>query len=208
MDATCSGFPVPDDAKPRCAWCLADPIYVRYHDDEWGETVHDDPKWFEMLILEGAQAGLSWLTILKRRAAYAKAYRGWNPAKVARFTDKDRARLLSDASGIIRNRLKVDASIANARAFLKAQDEFGSFDRYMWGFTDGKVLYPKKPPRTWCDLPTQSAESRAMSKDLRRRGFAFVGPVICYAHMQACGMVNDHLVTCFKYTVSTAANRK
>jgi DNA-3-methyladenine glycosylase I len=190
---------IPDDGKTRCAWCLTDPIYIPYHDNEWGDPVHDDRKWFEMLILEGAQAGLSWLTILKRRAAYTKAYRGWDVGKVARFGDQDRARLLSAESGIIRNRLKVDASIGNAQAFLKVQEEFGSFDRYMWNFTDGKVLYPRKPPKTWRDLPIESDESRAMSKDLRQRGFRFVGPTICYAHMQACGMVNDHLVGCYKY---------
>ncbi|NQU41776.1 DNA-3-methyladenine glycosylase I [bacterium] len=190
---------LPPDDKTRCGWCLVDPIYIDYHDLEWGTPVHDDRKWFEMLTLESAQAGLSWLTILKRREAYRRAYADWNVKKVAAFDEKDIERLLGDDSGIIRNRRKIAASICNAGRFIEVQKEIGSFDAYMWRFTDGRALYPKKPYRTWKELPTETEESRAMSKDLRGRGFTFVGPTICYAHMQACGLVNDHLKDCFRF---------
>ena len=186
-----------DDGKTRCAWCLVHPLYIAYHDDEWGTPLHDDQHLFEMLILEGAQAGLSWLTILKRRENYRRAYEGFHPEKVARYGAHDVKRLLADA-GIIRNRLKIEASIANARAYLKVQSEFGTFDEYMWQFTDGRTLRAARPPRTWKEIPTQTAESRAISKDLVKRGFRFVGPTICYAHMQACGLVDDHMEGCFR----------
>jgi DNA-3-methyladenine glycosylase I len=181
----------------RCAWANSDPLYVDYHDNEWGVPLHDDRKLFEMLLLEGFQAGLSWLTILKKRDAFRKAFSGFDPRKIARYTARDRTRLLGDA-GIVRNRLKIDAAVTNAQAFLAVQKEFGSFDRYIWGFTGGRTLRPKKRPRTVADLPCETDESRAMSKDLKRRGFKFVGPTICYAHMQACGMVDDHLAGCFR----------
>lgn len=181
----------------RCAWANSDPLYVAYHDDEWGVPVHNDRKLFEMLVLEGFQAGLSWLTILKKRDAFRKAFDRFDPRKVARYTDRDRTRLLADV-GIVRNRLKIEAAITNARAFLAVQKEFGSFDRYIWQFTGGKMLRRKKRARTWQNLPTESPESRAMSTDLKRRGFRFVGPIICYAFMQAVGMADDHLAGCFR----------
>lgn len=180
----------------RCPWCEGDPIYVDYHDKEWGVPVHDDKKLFEFLVLESAQAGLSWLTILKRRKGYKKAFANFNAEKVARYTSKDVARLLQD-TGIIRNRLKVEAAISNARGFLKVQEEFGSFDAYSWRFVDGKQIVNKR--RRLSQLPATSRESDAFSKELKQRGFKFVGSTIVYAHMQAVGMVNDHLVTCFRY---------
>lgn len=186
-----------DDRPPRCSWCLAHPLYVAYHDQEWGTPVHDDRRWFEMLTLEGAQAGLSWLTILKRRHAYARAFARWNARRVAAYDAADIARLMNDPT-IIRNRRKIESVITNARAFLAVQREFGSFDRYIWCFTKGRTLRPLTPPRTLRDIPSVSAESRAMSKDLQRRGFRFVGPKICYALMQACGMVDDHMEGCFR----------
>ncbi len=183
--------------RTRCSWANSDPLTVAYHDDEWGVPVHDDRKLFEMLLLEGFQAGLSWLTILRKRDAFRKAFSGFDPRKVARYTARDAARLLKD-KGIIRNRLKISAAISNARAFLAVQKEFGTFDAYLWHFTGGKALRPKRRARTVEELPSESPESRAMSKDLKRRGFRFVGPTICYAHMQACGMVDDHLAGCFR----------
>lgn len=180
----------------RCGWSEGDPIYVTYHDLEWGVPVHDDKKLFEFLILEGAQAGLSWLTILKRRSGYRKAFAGFNAEKVARFTSKDVTRLLQD-EGIIRNRLKVGAAISNAKTFLKVQEEFGSFDAYSWQFVDGKQKVNKW--KRLGQIPATSKESDAFSKDLKARGFKFVGSTIIYAHMQAVGMVNDHLVTCFRH---------
>jgi len=188
--------PSPTD-RPRCAWANAHPLYVAYHDREWGVPVHDDRTWFEFLVLEGFQAGLSWLTILKKRDAFRSAFDRFDPRKVARYTPRDVARLLRD-KGIVRNRLKIEAAIGNARAFLAVQQEFGCFDAYIWRFTGGNTLRRTRRARTWADLPTQSPESRAMSKDLKRRGFRFVGPTICYAHMQACGMVDDHLAGCFR----------
>jgi len=183
--------------RQRCAWADSDPLYAAYHDEEWGVPVHDDRTWFEFLVLEGFQAGLSWLTILRKRENFRKAFANFDPAKVARYAKRDVNRLLRD-KGIIRNRLKIEAAIANARAFLAVQNEFGTFDAYIWRFTGGKTLRRKRRARTWAELPTQSPESRAMSKDLRRRGFRFVGPTICYAHMQACGMIDDHLAGCFR----------
>jgi DNA-3-methyladenine glycosylase I len=181
----------------RCAWAsLADPLYLAYHDTEWGVPVHDDRLLFEFLILEGAQAGLSWATILRKRENYRKAFDRFDPSKVARYDARKVRSLLADA-GIVRNRLKIAAAIQNAKAFLAVQKEFGSFDAYIWQFVDGR---PKKNAwRTLKDIPAQTPESVAMSKDLIRRGFRFVGPTICYAHMQATGMVNDHTVDCFRY---------
>ena len=189
-----------DKARPtgsqRCPWCGEEPVYVTYHDEEWGVPVHDDRKLFEFLILEGAQAGLSWLTILKRREGYRRAYRGFDPQKVARFGASSVRRLLGDA-GIIRNRLKVEASISNARAFLAVQEEWGSFDAYIWSFVDGQPIQNRW--RSLSELPASTPLAETISRDLKQRGFRFVGPTVVYAHMQATGMVNDHLVSCFRY---------
>ena len=182
--------------KKRCPWCGEDPLYVAYHDREWGVPVHDDAKLFEFLILEGAQAGLSWITILRKRENYRRAFDGFDPKKIARYTAARQAKLLQDA-GIVRNRLKIAAAIGNARAFLEVQEAFGSFDRYIWGFTDGRTIVNRF--RTMDDLPATSSESDALSRDLKQRGFKFVGSTIMYAHMQATGMVNDHLLSCFRY---------
>ncbi|RLJ65391.1 DNA-3-methyladenine glycosylase I [Sulfurisoma sediminicola] len=182
--------------KPRCPWCGDDPLYVAYHDEEWGVPQHDERVLFEFLILEGAQAGLSWLTILRKRDNYRKAFDGFDPARVARYDDADVARLLADP-GIVRNRLKIAAAIANARAFLEVQREFGSFDAYLWGFVDGRPV--RNVWQSMGDLPATSAVSDALSKDLRHRGFKFVGSTICYALMQAVGLVNDHLAGCFRH---------
>jgi len=183
-------------SKSRCPWAGTDPLYIKYHDSEWGRPVHDDRKLFEMLTLEGAQAGLSWITILRKRENYRKAFGSFGPEKVARYDKKKIAMLMKDA-GIVRNRLKIESTVSNARAFLEVQREFGSFDKYIWRFVNGK------PERTsWKatkDLPSKTTASDAMSKDLRKRGFRFVGSTICYAFMQACGLVDDHLVTCFRY---------
>ena len=183
-------------AKQRCDWCGVDPIYVEYHDKEWGVPVHDDRKLFEFLILEGAQAGLSWITILKKRDGYRKAFADFDVNKVARFTEKKCEKLLQNP-GIVRNRLKVKSAVTNAQAFLKIQEEFGSFDKYIWGFVNGKPIINRF--RSVKNVPATSAVSDAMSKDLKERGFKFVGSTICYAHMQATGMVNDHTVDCFRY---------
>ncbi|MCY4121348.1 MAG: DNA-3-methyladenine glycosylase I [Acidobacteria bacterium] len=180
----------------RCPWATSDPLYVPYHDEEWGVPLHDDRRLFEMLVLEGAQAGLSWLTILRRRDAYRRAFDGFDPQTVAGYGPRDVERLLADA-GIIRNRLKIDSAINNARAFLAVQASCGSFDSYIWRFVDGRPTQ-----NAWTKLeevPAQTSVSNALSKDLRKRGFTFVGPTICYAHMQATGMVNDHLVGCFRH---------
>jgi len=184
------------DRKTRCAWCLSTPLYRQYHDGEWGVPLHDDRGLFEFLILEGAQAGLSWSTILNKRENYRKAYDGFDPEKVARYTERSVSRLLNDA-GIVRNQLKIRASIANARAFLKTRDEFGSFDAYIWRFVDGKPVQNKW--KTLSQLPARTALSDAISKDLKQRGFKFVGSTIVYAHMQATGMVNDHVVSCYRH---------
>ncbi|MFH2050388.1 MAG: DNA-3-methyladenine glycosylase I [bacterium] len=180
----------------RCKWCESDPIYIKYHDEEWGVPVHDDQKLFEFLVLEGAQAGLSWLTILKRREGYRKAFANFDVNKVARFTSKKIEKILSD-SGVIRNRLKVESAVNNARAFLKIQEEFGSFDRYNWRFVNGERIVNKW--KKLDQIPAKSKEAESFSKDLKQRGFNFVGPTIIYAHMQATGMVNDHLINCFRY---------
>jgi len=180
---------------PRCTWAKND-LAIRYHDEEWGVPQHDDQVLFEFLILEGAQAGLSWDTILKKRDHYRKVYAGFDPAKVAKFDAKKKAALLLDA-GIVRNRLKVDSSVTNAAAFLKVQKGFGSFDAYLWRFVEGAPLVHKR--KAMKDLPARSAESDALSKDLKKRGFRFVGTTIMYAYMQAVGMVNDHLVTCERW---------
>jgi DNA-3-methyladenine glycosylase I len=179
----------------RCHWATSE-LNIPYHDEEWGVPVHDDRKWFEFLILEGAQAGLSWDTILKKRARYREVLDGFDPEKVARYDAKKVRALLADP-GIIRNRLKIDSTITNARLFLKVQQEFGSFDAYIWRFVDGK---PRQ--NVWKAhgrVPASTPQSDAISKDLRKRGFRFVGSTICYALMQATGLVNDHLVTCFRY---------
>jgi DNA-3-methyladenine glycosylase I len=181
----------------RCAWAGADPLMVEYHDQEWGVPVHDDRVLFEFLILEGAQAGLSWSTILKKREAYRKAFNRFDPRKVARYGEEKIATLLENP-GIVRNRLKIRGTVRNAQAFLAAQQEFGSFDAYIWRFVDGR---PKQTRlRNMGDVQARTAESDAMSKDLAKRGFTFVGSTICYAFMQATGMVNDHLVSCFRHT--------
>lgn len=180
----------------RCGWCLKDSIYIKYHDEEWGVAVHDDRKLFEFLVLEGAQAGLSWLTILKRRNGYKKAFCNFDANKVARMNNKDVQKLLKNEE-IIRNKAKIECTISNAKAFLKIQEEFGSFDSYSWNFVDGKPIVNKR--KTLKDIPAISKESDAFSKDLKQRGFKFVGSTIMYAHMQAVGMVNDHLTSCFRY---------
>ena len=181
----------------RCLWAGTDPIYVKYHDTEWGVPLHDDQELFEFLILEGAQAGLSWITILKKRQNYRDAFDDFNPAMVAGYDTPKIKQLLSN-TGIIRNRLKIEAAIQNAKAFLDIQNEFGGFDAYIWGFVDGQTL--KNRWRTAADVPAMTPESVAMSKDLKKRGFKFIGPTICYAFMQATGMVNDHTVDCFRYS--------
>lgn len=189
--------------RKRCAWAgTSDPLYIEYHDQEWGRPSRDDRHLFEMLILEGAQAGLSWSTILHKRANYRRAYRGFDPKKVARFGAADRRRLLADA-GIVRNRAKVAASIDNARAFLEVQREFGSFARFAWSFVGGRPLVT--PRRTIRDVPARTPESDAFSKALKQRGFRFVGSTIIYAFMQAVGMVNDHHAGCFRRPAVTRA---
>ena len=182
--------------KTRCEWAGSDPLYTAYHDEEWGVPEHDDRRLFEFMLLDGAQAGLSWLTILKKRKNYRKAFDGFDPERVARFGERKVRALLANG-GIIRNRLKIRSAIQNAKAYLEVQREFGSFDAYIWRFVGGK---PKRNSwRTLREIPARTAESESMSKDLRRRGFTFVGPVICYAFMQAAGMVNDHVVSCFRH---------
>jgi DNA-3-methyladenine glycosylase I len=187
---------IPDD-RPRCGWGLSDPFYVAYHDLEWGVPVHDDRLLFEFLVLEGAQAGLSWSTILRKREGYRAAFAGFDVEEVAAFGPDDVGRLLAD-SAIVRNRLKIEAAITNARAFLEVQREFGSFDAYVWRFVNGETI--QNEWRALADIPAKTAEAEAMSRDLQARGFKFVGPTICYAHMQATGMVNDHTVDCFRWT--------
>ena len=180
----------------RCRWCGEDPLYVKYHDTEWGVPVHNDQKLFEMLLLEGVQAGLSWLTVLRRRENYRRAYDGFDYQAIAAYDETKIASLLAD-KGLIRNKSKIIASVSNARAFLTVQKEFGSFDAYIWRFVDGKTIQ-----NSWSNeglVPAVTDESRQMSKDLQRRGFKFVGPTICYAYMQAVGMVNDHIIGCYRY---------
>jgi DNA-3-methyladenine glycosylase I len=187
----------------RCAWATTE-LGVAYHDAEWGVPRHDDRVLFEFLILEGAQAGLSWETILRKREAYRAAFAGFDPAAVARFTARDVERLLGD-EGIVRNRLKVQSAVANARAFLSVREEFGSFDAYVWRFVGGSPVQNRW--RETKEVPARTSESDAMSKDLRSRGFNFVGSTICYAYMQAVGMVNDHLVSCFRHRPLAGSGR-
>jgi DNA-3-methyladenine glycosylase I len=189
---------VPEEGliKPRCAWVGDNPLYLAYHDEEWGVPIHDDRLLFEFLVLEGAQAGLSWLTILRKREGYRRVFAGFDPKRVAAFGAADVERLLTDP-GIVRNRLKVESAIANARAFLRVQEEFGSFDAYVWGFVGCGTIHNEWG--TMAEIPAKTVEAEHLSADLKRRGFRFVGPTIMYAHMQATGMVNDHTVDCFRW---------
>jgi DNA-3-methyladenine glycosylase I len=189
----------------RCSWTRTDPLMIDYHDTEWGVPLHDDRKIYEFLVLEGMQAGLSWLTILRKRENFRKAFRGFDPALVAKFGPRDMNRLMSDA-GIIRNRQKLEAAIVNAQKFLIVQEEFGSFDRYIWAFVGGKSIQHRF--KTDAEIPATSQESDQLSKDMKQRGFKFVGSTILYAHMQATGMVNDHLVGCFRYSSLTNDDRR
>jgi len=186
----------PNLQPARCPWCGSDPLYVAYHDEEWGVPLHDDRRLFEFLVLEGAQAGLAWITILRKREGYRRAFAGFEPARVAAFDGADVARLLADP-GIVRNRAKIASAIANARAFLAVQAEFGSFDAFLWDFVDGQPIV-----NAWTRLdqiPARSEVSDRLSRALKQRGFSFVGSTICYAHMQAVGMVNDHLTSCHRH---------
>lgn len=187
---------IADAMRPRCTWCGTDPLYVQYHDEEWGVPVHDDRKHFEFLILEGAQAGLSWITILRKREGYREAFADFDPIRVARYGNKEFARLMKNP-GIVRNRLKIEGAAKNARAFLAVQDEFGSFDNYAWRFVGGRPIQNRW--KQMKQLPARTPESDAFSKDLKKRGFTFVGSTIIYAHMQAIGMVNDHVTDCFRH---------
>jgi DNA-3-methyladenine glycosylase I len=180
----------------RCAWAGDDALYQKYHDTEWGVPVHDDQRLFEFLILEGAQAGLSWITILRKRENYRAAFDGFDARRIARY-DADKIESLLKDAGIVRNRLKIKSAVINAQQFLEVQDEFGSFDRFIWQFVDGATIQNKR--RSMADIPSSTPESDAMSKELKRRGFKFVGSTICYAHMQATGMVNDHTTECFRH---------
>ena len=182
--------------RPRCGWAEGDALYLAYHDTEWGVPVHDDARLFEFLILDGFQAGLSWLTILRKRENFRCAFDGFAAEKIARYGERKQAALMADA-GIVRNRAKIAATIENAKEYLKIREEFGSFDAYMWRFTDGATV--QNSFERIDEVPAQTAQSLAMSKDLRGRGFGFVGPTICYAVMQAAGMVNDHLLGCFRH---------
>ena len=182
--------------KIRCTWAGTDPIYIKYHDTEWGVPLHDDRKLFESLVLDGFQAGLSWITILKKRPNYRKAFDHFDPEKIAVYSSRKLKALLSD-KGIVKNKLKIEAAVQNARAFLVVKKEFGSFNDYIWQFTGGKTI--KNTRKKMAEIPAQTSVSEAMSKDLKKRGFKFVGPKICYAFMQAAGMVNDHVVDCFRY---------
>jgi DNA-3-methyladenine glycosylase I len=183
--------------KKRCAWCSDDPLYVSYHDTEWGVPVHDDRRLFEFLVLEGAQAGLSWLTVLKKRENYRKAFDNFEIERVAKYGHQEIDRLLLDP-GIVRNRLKIASAIQNAQGVLAIQEEYGTFDAYLWGYVNGSTI--QNSWTSMADLPSKSAGSDQMSKDLKKRGFNFVGSTICYSLMQAVGMVNDHLVDCYRYT--------
>jgi DNA-3-methyladenine glycosylase I len=191
------------DEKKRCPWCGTDPLYVRYHDTEWGVPVHDDQKHFEFLVLESAQAGLSWLTVLRKRENYRKAFDGFDFVKIASYDDKKLDELLLNP-GIIRNRLKLKASISNAQKFMDVVKEYGSFDNYIWSFTDHKTIYNHN--KTLSDVPAKTELSDRLSKDLIKRGFKFVGSTIIYAHLQAIGVVNDHLADCFCYTNQETKN--
>jgi DNA-3-methyladenine glycosylase I len=191
------------DESSRCPWCGTDPLYVAYHDTEWGVPVHDDTRLFEMLTLEGAQAGLSWRTVLVRRAAYQEAFEGFDPTRIVRFDEADVARLLGN-SGIIRHEGKIRATISNARAALELMDREGGFSPWLWNFVDGKPQINRFA--TLADVPAKTATSDALSRALKRAGFKFVGSTICYAYMQACGLVNDHLTTCFRHRELTPRN--
>jgi DNA-3-methyladenine glycosylase I len=195
---------VADNSKNRCPWCEGAELYRRYHDEEWGVPVHEDRKHFEFLVLESAQAGLSWSTILNKRENYRKAYRGFDPDTVARFGARDIARLLNDA-GIVRNRLKIESSVNNAKRFLEVRKEFGSFDAYLWGFVGGSPLVNRW--RTLSEIPAGTELSDRISKDLKARGFRFIGSTIIYAHLQAVGVVNDHLIDCYRYDELTGSPR-
>jgi len=192
-----------EPTRSRCTWCLGHPLYVGYHDEEWGVPEHDDDRLFEKIILDGAQAGLSWLTILKKREGYRRAFDGFDARKIARYSEKKIARLLADP-GIIRNRLKVNAAVTNARAYLKLREELGSFDQFLWQFVEGRTRQNRW--RALKQLPATTPESDTMGRALRERGFKFVGSTICYAFMQAVGMVNDHLVSCFRYQELSSAS--
>lgn len=194
-----------DAALVRCAWCGADPLYQAYHDTEWGVPLHDDRALFELLTLEGAQAGLSWLTVLKKREGYREAFAGFDPAVVARFTDADQARLMTNP-GIVRNRLKISSTIDNARAFLAIQAEFGSFDAWLWRFVDGQPIQNRLA--SLADAQASTPLSDALSKALKQRGFRFVGTTICYAFMQAAGLVNDHTTDCFRHAEVAALSSR
>ena len=186
----------------RCEWVPEDnPLYVAYHDEEWGVPVHDDRELFELLTLEGAQAGLAWITILRKREGYREAFAGFDPAAVARFTPRDVERLMAD-EGIVRNRLKIESTVNNAARVLELQEELDSFDAYLWSFVEGAPIVGNW--RTSAEIPAETAESRALSKDLKRRGFRFVGPTVCYAFMQAVGLVDDHVAGCFRRDASAA----
>lgn len=185
-----------NDSINRCAWCGNDPLYIRYHDDEWGKPIHDDYKLFEFLTLEAFQAGLSWITILKKRENFRKAFDEFDFNKIAIYDDHKIAELLSDA-GIIRNKQKIHAAVNNAKAFIRVRDDFGSFDAYIWGFIDNKPIINKW--KSLIEIPSRTGLSDLISADLKKRGFGFVGSTVVYAHMQATGMVNDHLVSCFCY---------
>ena len=191
--------------KNRCPWCGESKIYVEYHDQEWGVPVHDDRALFEKLILDGAQAGLSWLTILKKREGYRNAFDGFDAEKIAAYSQSDISRLLADP-GIVRNRLKIESAIKNARGYLDIRDEFGSFDSFIWRYVDYRPLQNSR--KSLSELQASSSESDMMSRDLKKRGFNFVGSTICYAYMQAVGMVNDHLVSCFRYNDIRRMSRK
>ncbi len=182
--------------KKRCSWCGTDPLYVQYHDEEWGVPVRDDEKLFEFLILETFQAGLSWITVLRKRENFRKAFDNFDYKKIAKYDEKKYDSLMQDA-GIIRNKLKIKATISNAVAFMEIQKEFGSFSDYIWGFTNGKVIQNKA--KSMSDIPSKTELAETISKDMKKRGFKFVGPTVIYAHMQATGMVNDHVVDCFRY---------
>jgi DNA-3-methyladenine glycosylase I len=193
----------PLHAQPvRCPWAGIDPVYCDYHDNEWGIPVHNDKKLFEMLILEGFQAGLSWITILKRREQFRKAFDNWDWDAIALYGNRKIAALMKDKA-IIRNRMKIESAINNAKRFIEVRKEFGSFDKYMWRFTGNRTLVPERPYKTWKNVPCRTNVSDSMSADLRKRGFTFVGSIICYSHMQAVGMVNDHVEGCFKCPATT-----
>jgi len=187
---------IKNDSKTRCAWVTDDPLYIHYHDTEWGIPIYDDRFLFEFLILEGAQAGLSWITILRKRENYRKAFNNFDAKKIVKY-DSEKVKALLQNEGIVRNRLKIAATIQNAKCFLEVQKEFGSFDKYIWQFVHGRPIIHRF--RKLSELPAKTKESDAMSADLKKRGFKFVGSTICYAFMQAAGMVNDHLMHCFRY---------